>query len=197
MSRVVVNTDLQSMLIDFGVYGMTTYPGTGLPIPLSAAFDKDYIRTFEKIVMPDGTQAIRVNTSDNQKYYVTHDVTNTTNGVLVVDSVEGVTPTSLDMLLNLLAQTKYITYLPYNISAAGTYTVKSGWGVLHAVNITSAVVSTSVKVYDGGVGGTLLAEIPFGITLLNSQVPFILDVRFTTSLVVVTTGLVKVQISYK
>lgn len=198
MANITVITDLQSMLIDFGVYGNTSAPAqTSTGIPLKASFDKDYIKTFEKIISPSNTECIRITMSDSQKYYVTHNQSNTDQSVLIVDSVEGTAPTSNDMLLNLLSQTKYVTFEPFFISAAGTYTVKSGWGVLHAINITNAVISTSVKVYDGGVNGQLLADIPFGLALLNSQVPLVLDLRFKTSLVVVTTGLVKVQLSYK
>lgn len=177
------------MLVDWG-----TYANLSAGVPKIASFDKDYVKTFE---LAADLSCVMMKVTDSIKYYVTYDTANTDPAKFIVDSVEGVVPTSNTMLLNLLSQTKYITYLAANISAANTYVLKTGWGVLHAVNITSAVVSSNVKVYDGGVSGTLLAEIPFGLALLQSQVNLLLDVRFMTSLVVVTTGAVKVQVSYK
>jgi hypothetical protein len=201
MPKIKVTTDLQSMLIDFGDYGSSSYPANGSPTPMTAAFDKDYVKTFEKVMMPSGNGAIRVNTNDSKQYYLTHDQANIDSTLLVVDSVEGIAPTTLDMLLNLLSQTKYITYESYNISTANTFVIKSGWGVLHAINVTGAVVSTTIKVYDGtATAGKLIAEIPFGLSLLQGQISMLLDVRFYTSLTVVTTalsGASKVQISYK
>lgn len=197
MANVVINTDLQSMLIDFGVYGSGTYPANGKPLPLKSAFDKDYVKTFDKTLLPGGTDVVQVTMSDSIKFFATWNQSNTDPNVLIIDSVEGTAPTSNDHLLSLLSQSKYVTYKPYNISSAGTYTIKTGGGVLHAVNVTSAVISTSVKVYDGGISGALLAEIPFGLSLVQSQVNLIFDVAFYTSLVVVTTGVVKVSVSYK
>jgi hypothetical protein len=86
----------------------------------------------------------------------------------------------------------------YNITAAGTYQVKTGPGVLHSVTLNTPVAAATVKLYDVIVG------VAGAISLCNIVIPaspqclsFVYDVAYSQGLAAVVTGASDITISYK
>lgn len=96
----------------------------------------------------------------------------------------------------------HVTLSPYqymNISSAGTNTIKTGSGILKALNVNTAVTSGVATVYDSLSGsGDIIARIAFPtVSLLQSLVPVEFNVKFNTGLTIVTVGNLDVTVIYR
>ncbi len=82
-----------------------------------------------------------------------------------------------------------------NLAAAATTTIKTGSGLLHAINVTTAgAAGSTITVYDNTAGsGTIIATID--ATAIHT---YIFDIEFLTGLTVVIAGATapKVTFSY-
>lgn len=88
-------------------------------------------------------------------------------------------------------------YSGANQTSAATTTIKTGAGLLHAVNVGTCVANATIKFFDNTAGsGTSVAVITCPATVAN---PFtlIFDRTFATGLTVVTSGATDVSESYR
>ena len=78
------------------------------------------------------------------------------------------------------------------IATATTTTVKSGTGRLHSISIGETAAG-AITVYDNtAASGTIIAVFKASV----AEQTFILDVKFTTGLTIVTAGASKLTVSY-
>jgi hypothetical protein len=90
-------------------------------------------------------------------------------------------------------------YAGANVVGATTALIKTGRGFLHSVVVNKAVISSTIKIYDGiDAGGTLKATITYG-GALTSDPPWdaIYDIGFDVGLTIVTSAASDVTVSYR
>ena len=84
-----------------------------------------------------------------------------------------------------------------NINSASTTTVKTGEGILAAVNFNKLVASSSVTIYDNTeASGKTIGTITQPLGLLASQIVMPFNVRFTNGLTVVTSAADDISVIY-
>ncbi len=104
-----------------------------------------------------------------------------------------------DLANDVMKTEQRFNYLNIVLAAPTTTVVKSGVGLLHAININKAAASGVITIYDNTVGsGTLIGTITMPATLLASQVTLLFDVAFSVGLTIVTaTAAQDLTVSYR
>ncbi|MHA1167867.1 MAG: hypothetical protein ACTSRU_08610 [Candidatus Hodarchaeales archaeon] len=83
-----------------------------------------------------------------------------------------------------------------HISSAATTNVKASAGFLHAITLNTATAGSKITVFDGEVGGTMIAEIITGSN--TDPLSLVYDVEFDTQLTIVTSGTAQdITVAYK
>ena len=88
------------------------------------------------------------------------------------------------------------SYSYAHISSSTTTDVKASAGSLHAITINTATAGSKIVVFDGEVGGTMIAEIITGSN--TDPISLIYDIDFDTQLTISTSGSAQdITVAYK